>query len=75
MYGRDEMEDAGFTVASDTAKDVSPRLAQRLSGNAPPIGQAAIAAIDANVAAHAPKPKPKTEAEAPSPESAGGADQ
>jgi hypothetical protein len=66
MYGRDEMEDAGFTVASDIAKDVSPRLAQRLSGTAPPVGQAAIAAIDAHAAAHAPKPKPKTEAEAPS---------
>lgn len=66
MYGRDEMEDAGFTVASDAAKDVSPRLAQRLSGNAPAIGQAAIAAIDAHAASHAPKPKPKSEAEAPS---------
>lgn len=66
MYGRDEMEDAGFTVASDTAKDVSPRLAQRLSGTAPLIGQAAIAAIDAHAAAHAPKPKPKSEGEAPS---------
>ncbi|WLA65487.1 hypothetical protein [Bradyrhizobium diazoefficiens] len=66
MYGRDEMEDAGFTVASDAAEDVSPRLAQRLSGNAPAIGQAAIAAIDAHAASHAPKPKPKSEAEAPS---------
>jgi hypothetical protein len=71
MYGRDEMEDAGFTVASDTAKDVSPRLAQRLSGNAPPIGQAAIAAIDANTAAHAPKAKPKSEAEASASDAAG----
>ncbi|MBR0941023.1 recombinase RecT [Bradyrhizobium liaoningense] len=67
MYGRDEMEDAGFTVASDAAKDVSPRLAQRLSGNAPAIGQAAIAAIDAHAASHAPKPKPKAEAEAEAP--------
>ena len=66
MYGRDEMEDAGFTVASDAAKDVSPRLAQRLSGNAPPIGQAAIAAIDAHAATHAPRAKPKSDTEAPS---------
>ncbi|WFU46042.1 recombinase RecT (plasmid) [Bradyrhizobium sp. CB82] len=25
MYGRDEMEDAGFTVASEAARDVSPK--------------------------------------------------
>ncbi|SCB52272.1 hypothetical protein GA0061099_103018 [Bradyrhizobium yuanmingense] len=47
MYGRDEMEDAGFVVASETPKDVSPRLAERLRGNAPAIGQAALATLDA----------------------------
>lgn len=50
MYGRDEMEDAGFVVASETAKDVSPRLAERLRGNAPAIGQAAVATLDAYAA-------------------------
>ncbi|VIO80074.1 recombinase RecT [Bradyrhizobium ivorense] len=66
MYGRDEMEDAGFTVASETARDVSPRLAERLRGTAPSIGQAAIAAIDAQAAEHAPKSKAKAPAEATS---------
>jgi len=47
MYGRDEMEDAGFAVASDVAKDVSPGLAGRLRGTPSAIGQAAVAAIDA----------------------------
>ena len=60
MYGRDEMEDAGFTVASDAARDVSPKLADRLRGSAPAIGQAAIAAIDEQAAEHAPKPKGRT---------------
>ncbi|WP_038384990.1 recombinase RecT [Bradyrhizobium elkanii] len=63
MYGRDEMEDAGFTVASEAARDVSPRLAERLRGTAPSIGQAAIAAIDAQAAEHAPKSKGKAPAE------------
>jgi hypothetical protein len=61
MYGRDEMEDAGFTVASDTARDVSPGLAERLRGTAPAIGQAAIAAIDAQAAEHPPKSKAKAQ--------------
>lgn len=63
MYGRDEMEDAGFAVASEAARDVSPRLAERLRGTAPSIGQAAIAAIDAQAAEHAPKSKAKAPAE------------
>lgn len=58
MYGRDEMEDAGFTVASDLAKDVAPGLAGRLRGAPHTIGQSAIAAIDAQAAA-APKSKSK----------------
>jgi hypothetical protein len=51
------MEDAGFTVASDAARDVSPKLFERLRESAPAIGQAAIAAIDEQSAEHAPKPK------------------
>jgi hypothetical protein len=66
MYGRDEMEDAGFTVASEAARDVSPRLTERLRGTAPSIGQAAIAAIDAQAAEHAPKSKAKAPTEGPS---------
>jgi hypothetical protein len=64
LYGRDEMEDAGFTVASDSARDVSPKLFERLRGNAPSIGQAAIAAIDEQAAEHAPKPKGRAQEEA-----------
>jgi RecT family protein len=66
MYGRDEMEDAGFTVASDAARDVSPGLASRLRGTPSSLGQAAIAAIDAQ-AAETSKPKVKSERAAPSP--------
>jgi hypothetical protein len=57
MYGRDEMEDAGFTVASDLAKDVAPGLASRLRGAPHTIGQTAIAAIDAQAAAAAEAPQ------------------
>jgi len=63
MVTKEEMEDAGFSVASETAKDVSPRLAERLRSTGQPIGHAAIAALDASAAEHAAKTtKPKTEA-------------
>ncbi|WP_166304226.1 recombinase RecT [Bradyrhizobium sp. 2S1] len=59
MYGRDEMEDAGFTVASDHAKDVSPGLTARLRGSSSALGQAAIDAIDQAAAAKKSKPESK----------------
>lgn len=51
MYGRDEMEDAGFEVASDVARDVSPKLAHRLRG---PTGEGfehSKSSIEASIAA------------------------
>lgn len=59
VYGDDELEDVGFTVASEAAKNISPGLVSRLRGNPNNIGQAAIAAIDAARADSSPK-KPKT---------------
>ncbi len=66
MYGRDEMEDAGFAVvsaASDQARDVSPGLLSRLRGNAAALGQAAIAEIDAQTAPKAKQAKSEVAAE------------
>lgn len=63
MYGRDEMEDAGFVVAAETAKDVSPRLTERLRGSAPAIGQAALATLDAYTSEVATKQKQKAPAD------------
>ncbi|UQR66186.1 recombinase RecT [Bradyrhizobium sp. C-145] len=70
MYGRDEMEDAGFTVASDQAKDVSPGLNARLRGSSAALGQAAIDAIDAQASASS-KGKSKPEPKEPSAEPSG----
>ena len=57
MYGRDEMEDIGYSAASDLAKDISPRLAQRLRGSASDegfVGEQSVQAIDAALAAAKP---------------------
>jgi hypothetical protein len=60
MVSKEEMEDQGYTVASETAKDVSPRLADRLKGSGPPIGQAALAALEASAAEHTAARQAKT---------------
>ncbi len=68
VYGDDELQDAGYTVASDVAKDVSPGLAARLSGAPNTIGQAAIEAIEATQASMKPKAKEPAPAEKDKPE-------
>ncbi|KRQ99247.1 recombinase RecT [Bradyrhizobium valentinum] len=65
MYGRDEMEDAGFTVASDIAKDVSPKLSARLRGPSAEGfsgAEKALAGIEASIAASASQAAPPAEA-------------
>lgn len=50
MYGRDELEEVGFTAVSDHAKDVSPRLAERLKaaqGAEGFVGESTLQGIDA----------------------------
>jgi RecT family protein len=64
MYGKDEMEDVGFTDVSQTARDVSPKLLDRLRAATSDegfVGEQTIQSIDtALAAAKAPEPIKKT---------------
>jgi hypothetical protein len=58
MYGKDEMEDVGFTDVSQTARDVSPRLAERLraaKGDEGFAGETTLQTIEAAINAASPK--------------------
>lgn len=68
MYGREELEEVGFVAVSEQAKDISPRLAHRLSiakTDEGFIGEQSIQGIDAALnAAKAPEPVKKKDSEA-----------
>lgn len=64
MYGREEMEEVGYVAASEVAKDVSPKLLNRLRAAHSDegfVGEQTIQSIDtALAAAKAPEPVKKT---------------
>lgn len=52
MYSREEMEDVGYTAVSDVAKDISPKLAERLraaSNSEGFVGEQTLQNIDAAI--------------------------
>lgn len=60
VYGVDEMEDAGARIGPDRAKDVSPRLRERLRG---PVGEGfehTKSSIEASIAAASPVDRKKS---------------
>jgi hypothetical protein len=75
MYGKDEMLDAGFTDAPETARDVSPKLLARLRGAHSDegfVGEQTIQGIDTQLAAaKAAEPVKKTRTKETEPLAAG----